>query len=171
MESASTSRRWPHAALPARPLHEVFGDIRTLFSNTQDAKMRGWPRAVQLQCQGRDCEACEGGGILTIEMHFLPDIYVPCDVCKGKRYNRETLEVRKYQGQDHLRRAGHDGGGGLRIFANIPKCAQAANAAGVGLGYIQLGRAATTLSGGEAQRVKLANELARRDTERDRLYP
>ena len=143
----------------------VFGDIRTLFSNTQDAKMRGYgPGRFSFNVKGGRCEACEGGGILTIEMHFLPDIYVPCDVCKGKRYNRETLEV-KYKDKtisDVLDMTVEEA---CVFFANIPKIARKLQTLQeVGLGYIQLGQAATTLSGGEAQRVKLANELARRDT-------
>ena len=143
----------------------VFGDIRTLFSNTQDAKMRGYgPGRFSFNVKGGRCEACEGGGILTIEMHFLPDIYVPCDVCKGKRYNRETLEV-KYKDKtisDVLDMTVEEA---CVFFANIPKIARKLQTLQeVGLGYIQLGQAATTLSGGEAQRVKLANELARRST-------
>ena len=143
----------------------VFGDIRTLFSNTQDAKMRGYgPGRFSFNVKGGRCEACEGGGILTIEMHFLPDIYVPCDVCKGKRYNRETLEV-KYKDKtisDVLDMTVEEA---CVFFANIPKIARKLQTLQeVGLGYIQLGQAATTLSGGEAQRIKLANELARRDT-------
>ena len=149
----------------AAPFLGVFGDIRTLFSNTQDAKMRGYgPGRFSFNVKGGRCEACEGGGILTIEMHFLPDIYVPCDVCKGKRYNRETLEV-KYKDKtisDVLDMTVEEA---CVFFANIPKIARKLQTLQeVGLGYIQLGQAATTLSGGEAQRVKLANELARRDT-------
>ena len=99
----------------------VFGDIRTLFASTQDAKMRGYgPGRFSFNVKGGRCEACEGGGILQIEMHFLPDIYVPCDVCKGKRYNRETLGS-QVQGQEHLRRAGYDGGGSLRLFCQHPQ--------------------------------------------------
>ena len=143
----------------------VFGDIRSLFANTQDAKMRGYgPGRFSFNVKGGRCEACEGGGILQIEMHFLPDIFVPCDVCKGKRYNRETLEV-KYKDKsisDVLDMTVEEA---CVFFANIPKIARKLQTLQeVGLGYIQLGQAATTLSGGEAQRVKLANELARRDT-------
>ena len=143
----------------------VFGDIRALFANTQDAKMRGYgPGRFSFNVKGGRCEACEGGGILQIEMHFLPDIFVPCDVCKGKRYNRETLEV-KYKDKsisDVLDMTVEEA---CVFFANIPKIARKLQTLQeVGLGYIQLGQAATTLSGGEAQRVKLANELARRDT-------
>ena len=143
----------------------VFSDIRTLFSNTQDAKARGYgPGRFSFNVKGGRCEACEGGGILQIEMHFLPDIYVPCDVCKGKRYNRETLEVhyRDKNISDVLNMTVEEA---CVFFANQPKIARKLQTLQeVGLGYIQLGQAATTLSGGEAQRVKLANELARRDT-------
>ena len=143
----------------------VFTDIRTLFAETQDAKMRGYgPGRFSFNVKGGRCEACEGGGILQIEMHFLPDIFVPCDVCKGKRYNRETLEVH-YKDKtiaDVLDMTVEEA---CQFFANLPKIARKLQTLQeVGLGYIQLGQAATTLSGGEAQRVKLANELARRDT-------
>ena len=143
----------------------VFTDIRTLFAETQDAKMRGYgPGRFSFNVKGGRCEACEGGGILQIEMHFLPDIFVPCDVCKGKRYNRETLEVH-YKDKtiaDVLDMTVEEA---CVFFANLPKIARKLQTLQeVGLGYIQLGQAATTLSGGEAQRVKLANELARRDT-------
>ena len=143
----------------------VFGDIRTLFANTQDAKQRGYgPGRFSFNVKGGRCEACEGGGIVQIEMHFLPDIYVPCDVCKGKRYNRETLEV-KYKDKtisDVLDMTVEEA---ANFFANQPRIARKLQTLNeVGLGYIQLGQSATTLSGGEAQRVKLANELARRDT-------
>ncbi len=143
----------------------VFSDIRTLFANTQDAKARGYgPGRFSFNVKGGRCEACEGGGILQIEMHFLPDIFVPCDVCKGKRYNRETLEVhyRDKNISDVLNMTVEEA---CAFFANQPKIARKLQTLQeVGLGYIQLGQAATTLSGGEAQRVKLANELARRDT-------
>ena len=143
----------------------VFGDIRTLFSETQDAKMRGYgPGRFSFNVKGGRCEACEGGGIVQIEMHFLPDIFVPCDVCKGKRYNRETLEVR-YKDKtisDVLDMTVEEA---CNFFANLPKINRKLQTLlEVGLGYIELGQAATTLSGGEAQRVKLANELARRGT-------
>ena len=143
----------------------VFSDIRSLFSNTQEAKARGYgPGRFSFNVKGGRCEACEGGGILQIEMHFLPDIYVPCDVCKGKRYNRETLEVH-YKDKtisDVLEMTVEEA---CNFFANQPKIARKLQTLQeVGLGYIQLGQAATTLSGGEAQRVKLANELARRET-------
>ena len=127
--------------------------------------MRGYgPGRFSFNVKGGRCEACEGGGILQIEMHFLPDIFVPCDVCKGKRYNRETLEVH-YKDKtiaDVLDMTVEEA---CVFFANLPKIARKLQTLQeVGLGYIQLGQAATTLSGGEAQRVKLANELARRDT-------
>lgn len=143
----------------------AFDLIRDLFASTSDAKARGYSKGrFSFNVKGGRCEACEGGGILTIEMHFLPDIYVPCDVCKGKRYNRETLEV-KYKDKtisDVLDMTVEEA---CVFFANIPKIARKLQTLQeVGLGYIQLGQAATTLSGGEAQRVKLANELARRDT-------
>ncbi|WP_294451155.1 ATP-binding cassette domain-containing protein, partial [uncultured Gemmiger sp.] len=143
----------------------VFSDIRTLFAETQEAKIRGYgPGRFSFNVKGGRCEACEGGGILQIEMHFLPDIFVPCDVCKGKRYNRETLEVH-YKGKtiaDVLDMTVEEA---CNFFANLPKIHRKLQTLQeVGLGYIQLGQAATTLSGGEAQRVKLANELARRDT-------
>ncbi len=145
----------------------VFGDIRTLFSQTQDAKMRGYgPGRFSFNVRGGRCEACEGDGILTIEMHFLPDVYVPCDVCKGARYNRETLEVR-YKGKnihDVLEMTVDEA---LVFFENVPKIRRKIQTlSDVGLGYIKLGQPATTLSGGEAQRVKLALELARVSTGR-----
>ena len=143
----------------------VFGDIRTLFSNTQDAKQRGYgPGRFSFNVKGGRCEACEGGGIVQIEMHFLPDIYVPCDVCKGKRYNRETLEV-KYKDKNISDVLDMTVEEACNFFANQPKIARKLQTLQeVGLGYVQLGQSATTLSGGEAQRVKLANELARRGT-------
>ena len=121
--------------------------------------------------KGGRCEACEGDGILKIEMHFLPDVYVPCEVCKGKRYNRETLEV-KYKGKsiyDVLEMTVEEG---LSFFENLPKIKRKLQTLyDVGLGYIKIGQPATTLSGGEAQRVKLATELSRRSTGQDSLYP
>ena len=143
----------------------VFNDIRTVFSQTQDAKMRGYgPGRFSFNVKGGRCEACEGNGILQIEMHFLPDVYVPCEVCKGARYNRETLEV-KYKEKtisDVLNMTVEEA---VVFFANQPKIARKLQTLlDVGLGYVTLGQSATTLSGGEAQRVKLANELARRDT-------
>ena len=143
----------------------VFNDIRNVFAQTQDAKMRGYgPGRFSFNVKGGRCEACEGNGILQIEMHFLPDVYVPCEVCKGARYNRETLEV-KYKEKtiaDVLNMTVEEA---CVFFANQPKIARKLQTLlDVGLGYVTLGQSATTLSGGEAQRVKLANELARRST-------
>lgn len=145
----------------------VFTDIRELFASTQDAKVRGFTAGrFSFNVKGGRCEACQGDGILKIEMHFLPDVYVPCDVCKGKRYNRETLEI-KYKGKtihDVLEMTVEEG---LAFFANLPKIARKLQTLyDVGLGYIKIGQPATTLSGGEAQRVKLATELSRRPTGR-----
>ncbi|MBE6886982.1 MAG: excinuclease ABC subunit UvrA [Ruminococcaceae bacterium] len=143
----------------------VFGDIRNLFAQTQDAKMRGYqPGRFSFNVKGGRCEACEGDGIIEIEMHFLPDIYVPCEVCKGKRYNRETLEV-KYKGKnisDVLEMTVEQA---MAFFENQPKIYRKIKTLyDVGLGYIKLGQSATTLSGGEAQRVKLALELSKIQT-------
>ena len=143
----------------------VFGDIRTLFAQTQDAKMRGYqPGRFSFNVKGGRCEACEGDGIIEIEMHFLPDIYVPCEVCKVKRYNRETLEV-KYKGKnisDVLEMTVEQA---MAFFENQPKIYRKIKTLyDVGLGYIKLGQSATTLSGGEAQRVKLALELSKVQT-------
>ena len=143
----------------------VFGDIRNLFAQTQDAKMRGYQAGrFSFNVKGGRCEACEGDGIIEIEMHFLPDIYVPCDVCKGKRYNRETLEV-KYKGKnisDVLEMTVEQA---MAFFENQPKIYRKIKTLyDVGLGYIKLGQSATTLSGGEAQRVKLALELSKVQT-------
>ncbi len=143
----------------------VFTDIRSLFAQTQEAKMRGYgPGRFSFNVKGGRCEACEGDGILKIEMHFLPDIYVPCEVCKGARYNRETLEVR-YRDKnirDILEMTAEEA---AAFFENIPKIHRKIQTlVDVGLGYIRLGQSATTLSGGEAQRVKLALELSKRST-------
>ena len=143
----------------------VFTDIRELFASTQDAKMRGYSTGrFSFNVKGGRCEACQGDGILKIEMHFLPDIYVPCEVCKGRRYNRETLQV-KYKGKsiyDVLEMTVEEA---VEFFANMPKIHRKLKTLlDVGLGYIKLGQPATTLSGGEAQRVKLATELAKRST-------
>ncbi len=143
----------------------VFTDIRTLFAQTQDAKMKGYQAGrFSFNVKGGRCEACEGDGILKIEMHFLPDIYVPCDVCKGKRYNRETLEV-KYKDKnisDVLEMTVEQA---MAFFENQPKIYRKIKTLyDVGLGYIKLGQSATTLSGGEAQRVKLALELSKIQT-------
>ncbi len=143
----------------------VFNDIRELYASTADAKMRGFSSGrFSFNIKGGRCEACQGDGIVKIEMHFLPDIYVPCEVCKGRRYNRETLEV-KYKGKsiyDVLEMTVEEG---LEFFQSIPKIARRLQTLyDVGLGYIKIGQPATTLSGGEAQRVKLATELSRRAT-------
>ena len=145
----------------------VFGDIRELFSQTPDAKARGYSAGrFSFNVRGGRCEACEGDGIVKIEMHFLPDVYVPCDVCKGARYNHETLEV-KYKGKsihDVLEMTVEEG---CAFFSAIPKIARKLNTLReVGLGYIQIGQPATTLSGGEAQRVKLSTALQKRSTGR-----
>ncbi len=145
----------------------VFTDIRELFAQTQEAKMKGYNSGrFSFNVKGGRCEACQGDGILQIEMHFLPDIYVPCEVCKGKRYNRETLEV-KYKGKnihDVLEMTVEEA---MHFFDSIPKIQRKiATLYEVGLGYIKLGQPATTLSGGEAQRVKLATELSKRSTGR-----
>lgn len=145
----------------------VFTDIRQLFAQTAEAKARGYDSGrFSFNVKGGRCEACEGDGILQIEMHFLPDIYVPCEVCKGKRYNRETLEV-KYKGKnisDVLEMTAEEA---YLFFENIPKIARKIKTlCDVGLGYVKLGQSATTLSGGEAQRVKLATELSKRATGR-----
>ncbi|KJD44784.1 excinuclease ABC subunit UvrA [Paenibacillus terrae] len=143
----------------------VFDDIRDLFSKTNEAKVRGYQKGrFSFNIKGGRCEACKGDGIIKIEMHFLPDVYVPCEVCKGKRYNRETLEV-KYKSKsiaDVLEMTVEDA---TEFFENIPKIHRKIQTLlDVGLGYIKLGQPATTLSGGEAQRVKLASELYRRST-------
>ena len=143
----------------------VFTDIRQLFAQTAEAKARGYDSGrFSFNVKGGRCEACEGDGILQIEMHFLPDIYVPCEVCKGKRYNRETLEV-KYKGKnisDVLEMTAEEA---CVFFENIPKIARKLQTlCDVGLGYVKLGQSATTLSGGEAQRVKLATELSKKAT-------
>jgi len=143
----------------------VFTDIRELFAQTSDAKARGYSSGrFSFNTKGGRCEACEGDGIIKIEMHFLPDIYAPCEVCKGKRYNRETLEVH-YKGKsihDVLEMTVDEG---VQFFEHIPKIARKLKTLQeVGLGYIKIGQPATTLSGGEAQRVKLSTELSKRAT-------
>ena len=143
----------------------VFDVIRDLFAETNEAKMRGYQKGrFSFNVPGGRCEACEGDGIVKIEMHFLSDVYVPCDVCKGKRYNRETLEV-KYKGKNISEVLDMTVEEALIFFANIPKIKNKIQTLNdVGLGYIKLGQASTTLSGGEAQRVKLATELSKKST-------
>ena len=143
----------------------LFGDIRELFASTPDAKSRGYgPGRFSFNVKGGRCESCAGDGLLKIEMHFLPDIYVPCEVCKGKRYNRETLEV-KYKGKNIHDVLNMTVDEGLEFFANLPKLRRKLETlSSVGLGYLKIGQSSTTLSGGEAQRVKLATELSRRST-------
>jgi excinuclease ABC subunit A len=143
----------------------IFTPVRELFAGTQEARSRGYkPGRFSFNVKGGRCEACQGDGVTKVEMHFLPDVYVPCDICKGKRYNRETLEIR-YKGKNihqvldmTIEEAG-------QFFENIPSIAKKLQTlVDVGLSYIRLGQAATTLSGGEAQRVKLSKELSKRDT-------
>ncbi|MER2080216.1 MAG: excinuclease ABC subunit UvrA [Ruminococcus sp.] len=145
----------------------LFTDIRALFATTQDAKMRGFDQSrFSFNVKGGRCEACQGDGIIKIEMHFLSDVYVPCEVCKGRRYNRETLEV-KYKGKNISDVLDMTVEEAMDFFANIPKLHRKLKTLfDVGLGYIKLGQPATTLSGGEAQRVKLATELSKRSTGR-----
>lgn len=148
----------------------VFDDIRDVFASTNEAKVRGYKKGrFSFNVKGGRCEACRGDGIIKIEMHFLPDVYVPCEVCHGKRYNRETLQVR-YKGKNISDILDMTVEAGVEFFANIPKIARKLQTIyDVGLGYIKLGQPATTLSGGEAQRVKLASELHRRSSGRS-LY-
>ncbi|MBR5768277.1 MAG: excinuclease ABC subunit UvrA, partial [Clostridia bacterium] len=145
----------------------VFNDIRSLFASTNDAKIRGYgPGRFSFNVKGGRCEACQGDGVKCIEMHFLPDVYVTCDVCKGQRYNRDTLAV-KYKGKsinDVLEMTVEEG---VTFFENVPRIySKLRTLYDVGLGYIKIGQSSTTLSGGEAQRVKLATELAKRSTGR-----
>jgi excinuclease ABC subunit A len=143
----------------------VFDDIRDVFSATTEAKVRGYKKGrFSFNVKGGRCEACRGDGIIKIEMHFLPDVYVPCDVCKGNRYNRETLEIR-YKGKNIAEILEMTIEDGCEFFKNIPRIhRKISTLLDVGLGYMKLGQPATTLSGGEAQRVKLAAELYRRST-------
>lgn len=143
----------------------IFTPVRELFANTPEARARGYtPGRFSFNVKGGRCEACQGDGLIKVEMHFLPDIYVPCDVCKGKRYNRETLDIR-YKGKNISEVLDMTIEEANEFFTNIPVVAKKLNTLiDVGLTYIKLGQNATTLSGGEAQRVKLAKELSKRDT-------
>ena len=145
----------------------LFNDIRDLFASTADAKMRGYgPGRFSFNVKGGRCEACCGDGLVKIEMHFLADVYVPCEVCKGARYNRETLEV-LYKGKNISQVLDMTAEEAMEFFENLPKIHRKAQTlVEVGLGYVKLGQSSTTLSGGEAQRVKLATELARVSTGR-----
>ena len=143
----------------------LFTPIRELFAGTHEARSRGYdPGRFSFNVKGGRCEACQGDGLIKVEMHFLPDVYVPCDVCKGKRYNRETLEIR-YKGKNIHEVLEMPVEDALAFFDAVPTLARKlATLSEVGLSYIRLGQSATTLSGGEAQRVKLARELSKRDT-------
>jgi len=143
----------------------LFTPIRELFAGTQEARSRGYmPGRFSFNVKGGRCEACQGDGVLKVEMHFLPDVYVPCDVCRGQRYNRETLEIR-YKGRNIREVLEMTVEDALAFFQNVPVISKKLQTLlDVGLSYIRLGQNATTLSGGEAQRVKLANELSKRDT-------
>jgi excinuclease ABC subunit A len=145
----------------------LFTPIRELFAEIPESKIRGYgPGRFSFNVKGGRCEACEGDGLVKIEMHFLPDVYVSCEVCKGKRYNRETLEVR-FKGMNIAEVLDLTVEDALGLFENQPRIRQKLQTLfDVGLGYIHLGQSATTLSGGEAQRVKLATELSKRDTGR-----
>ena len=145
----------------------LFNDIRDLFAATNDAKIRGYgPGRFSFNVKGGRCEACSGDGLVKIEMHFLADVYVPCEVCKGQRYNRETLEV-QYKGKNIAQVLEMTAEEAVEFFENLPKIRRKAQTmVEVGLGYVKLGQSSTTLSGGEAQRVKLATELARTSTGR-----
>ena len=143
----------------------IFTPVRELFAGTQEARSRGYkPGRFSFNVRGGRCEACQGDGVTKVEMHFLPDIYVPCDVCKGKRYNRETLEI-KYKGRNIAEVLDMTIEDALEFFEPVPAIHRKLQTLmDVGLSYVRLGQAATTLSGGEAQRVKLSRELSKRDT-------
>jgi excinuclease ABC subunit A len=143
----------------------IFTPMRELFAATQEARSRGYkPGRFSFNVKGGRCEACQGDGVIKVEMHFLPDVYVPCDVCKGKRYNRETLEI-TYKGKNIHQCLEMTIEDAREFFDPVPAIARKLQTLiDVGLGYIKLGQSATTLSGGEAQRVKLAKELSKRDT-------
>jgi len=143
----------------------LFTPIRELFAGTQEARSRGYmPGRFSFNVKGGRCEACQGDGVIKVEMHFLPDVYVPCDLCRGKRYNRETLEIR-YKGKNICEVLDMTVEDSLGFFQNVPVVAKKLQTLmDVGMSYIHLGQNATTLSGGEAQRVKLAKELSKRDT-------
>ncbi|HXV18996.1 MAG TPA: excinuclease ABC subunit UvrA, partial [Candidatus Omnitrophota bacterium] len=145
----------------------LFGPIRDLFAKLPEARMRGYqPGRFSFNVKGGRCEACEGDGVKTIEMHFLPDVYVPCEICKGKRFNEQTLEVR-YKGKSIAQVLEMSVEEALSLFSNVPMVqSKLKTLHDVGLDYLELGQAATTLSGGEAQRVKLATELSKRATGR-----
>jgi excinuclease ABC subunit A len=145
----------------------LFTDIRDIFANTQEARARGYkPGRFSFNVKGGRCEACQGDGLIKVEMHFLPDLYVNCDTCQGKRYNRETLEV-LYKGKNIHEVLEMTAEVALEFFKAIPPIARKLETlVDVGLPYIRIGQSATTLSGGEAQRIKLAKELSRRDTGR-----
>jgi len=146
---------------------KVFDQIRTLFASTPEARARGYlPGRFSFNVKGGRCEACAGDGTIKIEMHFLPDVYVPCEVCRGARYNRETLEIH-WKGHSIAEVLEMSVEEAIVVFANQPRIMRVLQTLfDVGLGYIRLGQAATTLSGGEAQRIKLASELGRRSTGR-----
>ena len=143
----------------------LFTPIRELFAQTQESRSRGYkPGRFSFNVKGGRCEACQGDGVIKVEMHFLPDIYVSCDVCKGMRYNRETLEV-QYKSKNINEVLGMTVEDALEFFSAVPMLARKLQTLmDVGLSYIRLGQSATTLSGGEAQRIKLSRELSKRDT-------
>ncbi|MCK5886737.1 MAG: ATP-binding cassette domain-containing protein, partial [Alcanivorax sp.] len=143
----------------------IFTPVRELFAGTHEARSRGYkPGRFSFNVKGGRCEACQGDGVIKVEMHFLPDIYVPCEVCEGKRYNRETLEI-TYKGKNIFEVLDLTIEDAREFFDAVPSLARKLQTLmDVGLSYVKLGQAATTLSGGEAQRVKLAKELSRRDT-------